>query len=114
MRGTHSYGLDEELHHGIIPAYAGNTTAKNASTKANRDHPRVCGEHHVTVHAVVGGEGSSPRMRGTRVAAHDNANPIGIIPAYAGNTRHSAIDSECRQDHPRVCGEHALAGNMSV
>ena len=45
MRGTHdgvkytSYGL------GIIPAYAGNTIPCYRSAGANRDHPRVCGEH---------------------------------------------------------------------
>ena len=30
----------------------------------------------------------------------------GIIPAYAGSTRHGSILAIDIQDHPRVCGEH--------
>ena len=34
---------------GIIPAYAGNTGTRNIFYKHRGDHPRVCGEHVLTV-----------------------------------------------------------------
>ena len=52
---------------GIIPAYAGNTFSARLLTNG-------------------GGEGSSPRMRGTPIAPDGTVNLLGIIPAYAGNT----------------------------
>ena len=71
-------------------------------------------------------EGSSPRMRGTRLrcdARHRRVGIIpayagnthrisghrkaeGVIPAYAGNTGHMRRTSRRCRDHPRVCGEH--------
>ena len=86
MRGTRETFRPAGFPPGIIPAYAGNTTAKNASTKANRDHPRVCGEHvEDGFHAGLA---------------------QGIIPAYAGNTAANGSPFWSRRDHPRVCGEH--------
>ena len=45
MRGTHLYCLCDGIHHGIIPAYAGNTSVEWISHDRTGDHPRVCGEH---------------------------------------------------------------------
>ena len=45
MRGTLNKTLDDLEKQGIIPAYAGNTTARAISAQEGRDHPRVCGEH---------------------------------------------------------------------
>ena len=71
---------------GIIPAYAGNTSASRKASSAARDHPRVCGEHSYNV--LWGGQylGSSPRMRGTHQMTGNQVSVQGIIPAYAGNT----------------------------
>ena len=54
----------------------------------DRDHPRLRGEHHIRQYA--GGE------------------PIGITPAYAGNTETSALQSVSHGDHPRLRGEHKV------
>ena len=64
MRGAHAAHLGRVAWPGIIPAYAGSTTSATTIMPNSGDHPRVCGEH--TGHPVgqVGGEGSSPRMRG--------------------------------------------------
>ena len=51
-------------------------------------------------------QGSSPRMRGTRVMQCDNRACGGIIPAYAGNTIQMRKAIFNNRDHPRVCGEH--------
>ena len=108
MRGTPlAVWLSSSLL-GIIPAYAGNTLACATSSDISRDHPRVCGEHpwHCLNH--VGSRGSSPRMRGTPLVHGLPLSCLGIIPAYAGNTRAMKPRSYSLWDHPRVCGEHVL------
>ena len=86
MRGT-PVSIDVgRLHRGIIPAYAGNTTARVVAACRRWDHPRICGEH---IPFVIRGElsaGSSPHMRGTRAPNRYSTGRTGIIPAYAGNT----------------------------
>ena len=49
-------------------------------------------------------------MRGTLDILIIGVNRIGIIPAYAGNTRHVFFPFLIGWDHPRVCGEHAVHG----
>ena len=65
MRGTHRRRTVPAPRPGIIPAYAGNTPARPGQHPARRDHPRVCGEHWLTVISWKPSTGSSPRMRGT-------------------------------------------------
>ena len=76
------------------------------------DHPRVCGEHVPSFSAVGEEVGSSPRMRGTHLAAVFDAGVRRIIPAYAGNTvvAHGALERPW--DHPRVCGEHRAGDDV--
>ena len=45
-------------------------------------------------------------MRGTLQQQHRQDRSLGIIPAYAGNTRRSGGSRPRPGDHPRVCGEH--------
>ena len=45
-------------------------------------------------------------MRGTRNYGIDLTMFDGIIPAYAGNTKHGDDGCANDRDHPRVCGEH--------
>ena len=117
MRGTLGRRVVGLCLVGIIPAYAGNTTARNASTKAKRDHPRICGEHSRRGSAGLSFGGSSPRMRGTPFVVIAVTVWRGIIPAYAGNTLPVLPNPFSPRDHPRVCGEHGeidvcMAGNM--
>ena len=71
---------------GIIPAYAGSTRRRYRKPRWSRDHPRVCGEHALSVLLGCPLTGSSPRMRGAP------GRSCGVrIP---------------QRDHPRVCGEH--------
>ena len=106
MRGTPRIGVESAASPGIIPAYAGNTGVIDLTGQRFEDHPRVCGEHSHELEHVVALQGSSPRMRGTPVllcvcsfvgssprmrGTHDGMYEyrchLGIIPAYAGNTR---------------------------
>ena len=66
MRGTLGDCLVLVIGCGIIPAYAGNTSAARSHRIRSRDHPRVCGEHKRSTSMKTVPSGSSPRMRGTR------------------------------------------------
>ena len=98
----------------IIPAYAGNTGSKPASTSSMRDHPRICGEHVCHASSYLLAMGSSPHMRGTLAGTVNRVHGGGIIPAYAGNTSNIFHHMLPNRDHPRICGEHSLRKlNMS-
>ena len=81
---------------------------KSKNSNDFRDHPRVCGEHDVGAQPAGEEQGSSPRMRGTLQGGGGLRVAVGIIPAYAGNTRAYARQYATPQDHPRVCGEHPV------
>ena len=108
MRGTRLRARRFAARFGIIPAYAGNTNCRSACVAPNRDHPRVCGEHIMSVYRALELSGSSPRMRGTLGMATDVPHLSGIIPAYAGNTESRHTTWLKSRDHPRVCGEHRI------
>ena len=92
---------------GIIPAYAGNTDGVFYVPGTVWDHPRVCGEHTVSMVVYATMLGSSPRMRGTLGSQLCLSVGVGIIPAYAGNTSWLPPVENWSGDHPRVCGEHS-------
>ena len=73
MRGTPHHIDHGAPELGIIPAYAGNTTADDFKASAD--------------------SGSSPRMRGTLNVQQTATGSVGIIPAYAGNTLHAFFES---------------------
>ena len=106
-RGTLLLTLEERRFNGIIPACAGNTTVPAFSAISYRDHPRMRGEHVITVQYNVSAEGSSPHARGTRVCAQLAVATWGIIPACAGNTPESSTAASPTTDHPRMRGEHS-------
>ena len=106
MRGAHRPDQRMQYPARIIPAYAGSTKAISYLCLQTWDHPRVCGEHRIDG-ATVGPElGSSPRMRGARLASLPVFAPRRIIPAYAGSTTGTPAIKPSQEDHPRVCGEH--------
>ena len=106
MRGTLSIRGVLRYARGIIPAYAGNTSAVDNVVELVGDHPRVCGEHLLLFSNLTSFLGSSPRMRGTLDYHHVDIDHGGIIPAYAGNTLRFSRSVSPYRDHPRVCGEH--------
>ena len=106
VRGTQADTPVAFAHGGIIPACAGNTKRSIGDVIQPWDHPRVCGEHPDPPARVDGDEGSSPRVRGTRVPVRPVSLRTGIIPACAGNTGRALPFERLLWDHPRVCGEH--------
>ena len=126
MRGTLVAGHEFDVEVRIIPAHAGNSQvlasapssppriipahAGNSSTSAPRvslspDHPRACGELDCEIDKPQGPPGSSPRMRGTRLAGACEGFVNRIIPAHAGNSRSDPTACTSTPDHPRACGE---------
>ena len=71
---------------GIIPARAGQTTARAYPASTRPDHPRACGANSVLSASDSAHSGSSPRVRGK--PPRPSRLPYGgrIIPARAGQT----------------------------
>ena len=86
LRGTLQIMKKATFNNGIIPALAGNTCLCDIHFILPWDHPRACGEHFPDDVRSERVSGSSPRLRGTRVAHGPNLAQHGIIPALAGNT----------------------------
>ncbi|SAI49272.1 Domain of uncharacterised function (DUF2825) [Bordetella ansorpii] len=85
-RGTLQTKRRHEVAHRFIPAYAGNTWCYPPVQSQRAVHPRIRGEHPVSICSNALRRGSSPHTRGTRLGA-DDVEPCGrFIPAYAGNT----------------------------
>ena len=91
---------------GIIPAFAGNTRRWYRSQGRTRDHPRIRGEHMTSMSHLRYARGSSPHSRGTLFIVGDRLFPLGIIPAFAGNTQLAYWSQHLSEDHPRIRGEH--------
>ena len=86
VRGAQRQDRFNQSGFGIIPACAGSTSRRTWTSCMTRDHPRMCGEHHVPVQEYVPAAGSSPHVRGAREADNGRARLAGIIPACAGST----------------------------
>ena len=92
----------------IIPAYAGSTDMSSLYSITVPDHPRIRGEHRISVFLSVPGAGSSPHTRGAPSAPWWRHRLLRIIPAYAGSTLKPDLMPSQSPDHPRIRGEHAL------
>ena len=91
---------------GIIPAYAGSTTAAYISLIFQQDHPRIRGEHAALASQAHSIAGSSPHTRGALRQQRLPCPGRGIIPAYAGSTSIGTLWVPKAMDHPRIRGEH--------
>ena len=109
MRGTLILYVITVLYSRITPAHAGNTNSIMLSPSYFKDHPRPCGEHSYSLFSCTIVLGSPPPMRGTRLVGLKIFLGYRITPAHAGNTFPLCANCQCRQDHPRPCGEHTFA-----
>ena len=85
-RGARRTGQPPRRRSGIIPAYAGSTTAAVVWDMEDPDHPRIRGEHVVADTLLENLNGSSPHTRGARAGRPGAFDRLRIIPAYAGST----------------------------
>ena len=94
----------------IIPAYAGSTLGCGPPGCSGWDHPRIRGEHSLSLLGFTIALGSSPHTRGAQVHYGASGRHGRIIPAYAGSTL-AVLHEEVRaRDHPRIRGEHPARG----
>ena len=107
-RGAHLAGVAESFHYRIIPAYAGSTGFPAGVDHALGDHPRIRGEHTSRKSSPFGAFGSSPHTRGAQPLFLAERRDDRIIPAYAGSTGSYRPARPCREDHPRIRGEHPV------
>ena len=129
IRGEHEYTQTGIAYiDGIIPAYAGNTTAvSNCENAVTGSSPHTRGTRSPRLSAAERCW-DHPRIRGEHAGAVDQRpDQLGIIPAYAGNTwtgcaikylwRGSSPHTRgtrtsyqqglaAYRDHPRIRGEH--------
>ena len=90
----------------FIPAGAGNTSHSPLALPVSAVHPRGCGEHPLATSAALDANGSSPRVRGTRLPRNPWCLGLRFIPAGAGNTAGWVCEVWQSAVHPRGCGEH--------
>ena len=105
-RGIRSRDKESAGSTGIIPALAGNTTARRTSTTSGADHPRSRGEYQKAGQRRNARTGSSPLSRGILLHNLVVAVRFRIIPALAGNTTPRPGNSSPGRDHPRSRGEY--------
>ena len=75
---------------------------------AQKDHPRIRGEHRGGASGTDDIPGSSPHTRGAHSGWPEGSRTPGIIPAYAGSTERGHGDVNRAWDHPRIRGEHGI------
>ena len=85
LRGTRRRGRCPRSASRFIPAPAGNASAGRSPLAFMAVHPRACGERGLDRDRRVIVDGSSPRLRGTRVGQTLITRNSRFIPAPAGN-----------------------------
>ena len=114
MRGKALLHCTVQTWRGITPAYAGKSYSLALFLGLHRDHPRVCGEKVLKDIKKAAAVGSPPRMRGKALEVSTWLVLPRITPAYAGKSGASVGRLAVVRDHPRVCGEKAVATRGSV
>ena len=114
MRGTESLPAVRQQPEGITPARAGNRIEGEFEAKADRDHPRACGEQVRVRRPPFPRSGSPPRVRGTEKKKSPVFYCLGITPARAGNRFRPVPPGGLLWDHPRACGEQAAPPPAAV
>ena len=93
----------------ITPACAGKRITLGGKAYQMEDHPRVCGEKSMSHPNMTHLQGSPPRVRGKACSAPLRVWAAGITPACAGKRALLLAGTGAQEDHPRVCGEKAMA-----
>ena len=106
MRGKPFRLCEQTFCDGLIPAHAGKTCRLRVAWLTVWAHPRACGENVVCKFGETCSKGSSPRMRGKPREALACSFGGRLIPAHAGKTSGTLVDSNVGPAHPRACGEN--------
>ena len=103
-RGLRPLPPARRLQLGIVPAPAGFTPQPSHPRSSAPDHPRSRGVYIADAGGSAVPVGSSPLVRGLRVALADVAGEVRIIPARAGFTTSPRPAASRSRDHPRSRG----------
>ena len=98
---------------GLIPAWAGKTSASCLLPCTLTAHPRVGGENRQALARLDAAGGSSPRGRGKPRSGRARYRATGLIPAWAGKTGRARLLPFPTTAHPRVGGEN-ISGHFLV
>ena len=109
-RGIHRHEGALHRRRRIIPALAGNTSARHCNNPNMWDHPRSRGEYDCPIKNNTSALGSSPLSRGIHTHFNCHIYLPRIIPALAGNTMGCSGLGVCCRDHPRSRGEYQFVG----
>ena len=90
---------------GSPPAGAGKTDCDTDHFRADRDHPRRCGENFPLRTRNRPETGSPPQVRGKQRCRIQGNGQSRITPADAGKTHRKHFCGGLKRDHPRGCGE---------
>ncbi len=104
MRGNHVRSADTTAIERSIPACAGEPTTGYRTFTPPWVYPRVCGGTHDLVEYQGSAWGLSPRVRGNPPNRPRRNQPIGSIPACAGEPLPSDDKLIEQWVYPRVCG----------
>ena len=108
VRGKRCLERHRCLSHWLIPACAGKTWPRAATSDSASAHPRVCGENDRGGPSLVWVVGSSPRVRGKPGGGVGRGLGGRLIPACAGKTSTTVTPRTTATAHPRVCGENGM------
>jgi len=108
VRGTRIPVVYARVIQRFIPACAGNAMPVIDRRDCRTVHPRVCGERRNSRPITRLVNGSSPRVRGTRMAGLAGIGIMRFIPACAGNALDFRGPIMRNPVHPRVCGERKI------
>ena len=111
VRGTLTAAQIKWQGYRFIPTSAGNIASSRACSIADTVHPHECGEHALSLDSVITLHGSSPRVRGTSIAANIAGGVARFIPTSAGNISVALPKLLCASVHPHECGEHRIHAN---
>ena len=105
------YYLVQHMQHGrLIPAHAGKTMFRRASSVGTSAHPRSRGDNKAVSTLARKHVGSSPLTRGKRPGPTRGEALTGLIPAHAGKTVSTVASIGWQTAHPRSRGENLPHG----
>ena len=104
VRGNHGGAPDDEFRRGSIPACAGEPPGSCGNGWPMQVYPRVCGGTTKPFFMQRTLAGLSPRVRGNLDPRGWWCEPVGSIPACAGEPQGYTSRKGGQQVYPRVCG----------
>ena len=93
----------------LIPAHAGKTSSSLTVRSSPAAHPRSRGENAHDSHMNIARLGSSPLTRGKRNPGVAGGPRDRLIPAHAGKTGPTCLESWLPKAHPRSRGENSIS-----